>query len=510
MFLGIELGSTRIKAVGIDGSFRQILSGDHTWKSSYENGVWTYSLEDAWQGLRNALEPFRGKPVEGAGVSGMMHGYLAFDREWRLLTPFRTWQNTMTAEAAEILSRRFGFNIPQRWSIAHLYQAMLRGEDHVPHIAHITTLAGYIHYMLTGVNAVGIGEASGIFPVDSETLDYDGAMLESFEELAKDQPWKLREILPRVLTAGESAGQLTPEGAARLDGILPVGTPFAPCEGDAGTGMTATCSVAPRTGNVSAGTSIFAMVVLEHKMERVYPEIDLVTTPTGRGVAMVHCNNCTNDTNAWAEVLGQTLELFGQRPPAGELFTGLYQKSLEGDPDCGGVTVCNYLSGEGVTHFDTGKPLVLRDAESRFTLANFFRAQLYSTMATLHLGMKILEGEQVRIDRLTGHGGLFKTPLVGQKYLAAACNAPVTCRETAGEGGPYGMALLAAFGACREPGESLENFLEHKVFAGTAETTVEPDPETVRGFAKYMERFRDLLQVERTAVKGAKEETDAV
>lgn len=510
MILGIEFGSTRIKAVGIDGSFRPILSGDHTWKSSYENGVWTYSMEHAWQGLKEALLPFRGHEIEAAGVSGMMHGYLAFDRDWNLLTPFRTWQNTITAEAAEILSERFSFNIPQRWSIAHLYQAMLRKEDHVPHIAHITTLAGYIHFMLTGVNAVGIGEASGIFPIDSETLDYDRKMMASFDELAKDQPWTLREILPQVLTAGEPAGALTPEGAALLDGLLPIGTPFVPCEGDAGTGMAATCSVAPRTGNVSAGTSIFAMVVLEHKLKRMYPEVDLVTTPTGRSVAMVHCNNCTNDMNAWVELIGETLELFGDRPAVADLFTGLYQKSMEGDPDCGGVVVCNYLSGEGVTHFDKGRPLVLRDADSHFTAANFFRAQLYSTMATLRIGLKILEKEQVRIDRLTGHGGLFKTPLVGQKYLAAACGAPVTCRNTAGEGGPYGMALLAAFGLCKKPGECLEDFLVSKVFLEAEEITIQPDSELAGGFAKYMQRYHKLLQVERTAVVLATEENNAV
>ena len=392
--------------------------------------------------------------------------------------------------------------MPQRWSIAHLYQAILNQEEHVPQVAHITTLAGYIHYRLTGVNAVGIGEASGMFPIDSEKLDYDTGMMAKFNALPaiQAQPWTLEELLPRVLVAGQDAGALTQAGAAMLDNLLPVGIPFAPAEGDAGTGMTATNAVAPRTGNVSAGTSIFSMVVLERPLEKVYEEIDLVTTPTGAPVAMVHCNNCTNDTNAWVSVLGETAQLFGANPDAGELYTRLYEKSLEGDPDCGGVLVCNYLAGEGVTHMDAGRPLVVRTPESKFTLANFFRAQLYATMSTLKLGMDILAAEQVAIDSLTGHGGLFKTPVVGQSYMAAACNAPVTCMETAGEGGPYGMALLASYRLNKARGESLEDFLSGKVFAGASGSTVQPDPACAEGFNAYIQRYKALLEVEKTAV----------
>ena len=497
--LGIELGSTRIKAVAVDGQHTPVSSGDYIWASSYENGVWTYSLDEVWKGLKATLSGVEHRETVCAmGISGMMHGYLAFDVDWNLLTPFRTWQNTITGQAAAELTALFGFNIPQRWSIAHLYQAILNEEPHVPQIAHITTLAGYVHYMLTGVNAVGVGEASGMFPINSKALDYDGEMMEKFNGLVKsrDLPWTLANVLPRVLSAGADAGALTERGAALLDNLLTPGIPFAPAEGDAGTGMAATNAVAPRTGNVSAGTSIFSMVVLERPLSKVYEEIDLVTTPTGAPVAMVHCNNCTNDTNAWAGVLRETAELFGAAPPAGELFTRLYQKSLDGDPDCGGVTVCNYLAGEGVTHMDAGRPLVVRMPESRFTLANFFRAQLYSTLATLKIGMDILAAEGVAIDSLTGHGGLFKTPLVGQKYLAAACSAPVTCMDTAGEGGPYGMALLAAYRVWKSDGETLEDYLNKHVFAGVSGSTVEPDGETVDGFNAYMERYQALLHVE--------------
>ena len=395
------------------------------------------------------------------------------------------------------------FNIPQRWSIAHLYQAVLNGEAHVPQIAHITTLAGYVHYMLTGVNAVGVGEASGMFPIDSAALGYDAGMLAKFSALPKVEalPWKLENLLPKVLTAGESAGMLTESGAALLDGLLVPGIPFAPAEGDAGTGMTATNAVAPRTGNVSAGTSIFSMVVLEKPLEKVYEEIDLVTTPAGAPVAMVHCNNCTNDTNAWVNVLGEAARLFGANPDSGELYTKLYEKSLEGEADCGGVLVCNYLAGEGVTHMDAGRPLAVRTPEANFTLANFFKAQLYATMSTLKIGMDILAEEGVAIDSLTGHGGLFKTPVVGQSYLAAACGAPVACMETAGEGGPYGMALLAAYMLRKAEGERLEDFLGKRVFAGSAGTTVQPSAALAEGFNTYIRRYKALLEVERAAVE---------
>ena len=499
--LGIELGSTRIKAVAINEKHIPVSSGDYTWKSTYENGIWTYDLAEVWTGLKQALAGIENREnIAAMGISAMMHGYLAFDKDWNLLVPFRTWQNTITGQAAEELTTLFGFNIPQRWSIAHLYQAVLNGEEHISKIAHITTLAGYVHYMLTGVNAIGIGEASGMFPVDSEKNCYHEEMLAKFEKLTENQSWNIREILPGVLMAGEEAGKLTESGDALLDNLLAPGIPFAPAEGDAGTGMTATNAVAPRTGNVSAGTSIFSMVVLEQPLKKVYEEIDLVTTPTGKPVAMVHCNNCTNDSNAWVSVLKETAELFGADPGNGEVYTKLYQKSLEGDPDCGGVLVCNYMAGEGVTHLDEGRPMVVRRPDSKFTLANFFRASLYSTMSTLKIGMDILAEENVAIDSLTGHGGLFKTPVVGQKYMAAACNAPVTCMETAGEGGPYGMALLAAYMANKE-NETLEEYLNAYVFADAKGTTIAPEQADVDGFNAYIEQYKNLLAVERTAVE---------
>ena len=501
--LGLELGSTRIKAVAIDEHYIPVSSGDYTWKSTYENGVWTYGLDQVWEGLRAAVAGVsRREDVAVMGISGMMHGYLAFDKDWNLLVPFRTWQNTITAQAAAELTELLDFNIPQRWSVAHLYQAVLNGESHIPQVAHITTLAGYVHYMLTGVNAIGIGEASGMFPIDSGKNAYDEAMLEKFNALPAIRAlgWNLTDLLPAVLVAGEAAGELTESGAALLGGLLAPGIPFAPAEGDAGTGMTATNAVAPRTGNVSAGTSIFSMVVLEKPLQKVYEEIDLVTTPTGKAVAMVHCNNCTNDSNAWVSVLKETANLFGADPSTGDVYTGLYEKSLEGDPDCGGILVCNYMAGEGVTHLDEGRPMVLRRPDSRFTLANFLRSTLYSTMATLKLGMDILAEEQVAIDSLTGHGGLFKTPVVGQKYMAAACNAPVTCMATAGEGGPYGMALLAAYRLWNR-GESLEAYLNTKVFAGAQGTTLTPDAADVAGFNAYIQAYKALLEVEAKAVE---------
>ena len=503
-FLGLEFGSTRIKAVLIDETFATVSSGDYTWKSSFENGVWTYPLEEAWKGLNAALGGVEGlEDVAAAGVSGMMHGYLAFDKDWNLLAPFRTWQNTMTAQAAEELTALFGFNIPQRWSIAHLYQAVLNGEEHISRIAHITTLAGYIHHALTGVNAVGVGEASGIFPIDDKTCGYDESMLDKFDALIapRNLPWKIRDVLPKPLAAGENAGSLTKEGAALLGGQLKEGVPFAPAEGDAGTGMTATNAVSPRTGNVSAGTSIFSMVVLEHPLKNIYPEIDVVATPAGAPTAMVHCNNCTNDINAWVGMLRETAELFGAKVNAGDLYTALYKKSLEGAADCDGVLVYNYMAGEGVTHLDSGRPLVTRRPDSAFTLANFMRSQIYGTMATMCIGMEILHKENVAIDSLTGHGGLFKTPGVAQRYMAAACKAPVTCMETAGEGGPYGMALLASYMVCREEGESLGDYLNNKVFANAKGVTLAPDPEDVKGFEAYLQNYVSGLAAEKAAVR---------
>lgn len=503
-YLGIELGSTRIKAVAIDGSHQPISSGDYTWASEFIDGIWTYDLDEAWVGLKTALKNIRNfESIKAMGISAMMHGYLAFDKDWNLLVPFRTWQNTITAKAAEELTEKFNFNIPQRWSIAHLYQAILNREEHVGKIAHITTLAGYIHYMLTGVNAVGVGEASGIFPIDSKNLCFDSGMVQKFNTLIAKYglPWKLEDVLPKVLLAGENAGSLTKEGADLLDDLLPIGISFAAPEGDAGTGMVATNAVAEKTGNVSAGTSIFSMVVLEKALENVYEEIDMVTTPTGKPVAMVHCNNCTNDSNAWVSVLKETAELFGAKPTDNDLYTKLYKKSLEGEQDCGGVLVCNYMAGEGVTHFDTGRPMVVRTPDARFTLANFLRATLYSAMSTLKIGMDILAKENVQINSLTGHGGLFKTEGVGQKYMAAACNAPVTVMKTAGEGGPYGMALLASYMMQKSDNETLEDYLNNRVFANAISKTLEPDESDVQGFNAYIEKYKQLLKVEETAVE---------
>ena len=499
-YLGVELGSTRIKAVTIDDAYRPVASGGYVWKSALRDGIWTYDLDEAWRGLKAAIAEIPDREaICAAGISGMMHGYLAFDREWRLLTPFRTWQNTITAEAAERLTACFGFNIPQRWSVAHLYQAILNGEAHVPQIAHITTLAGYMHYMLTGVNAVGIGEASGMFPIDSRTMDYDRAMLEKFDALIAELPFTARDVLPKVLCAGADAGCLSARGAELLEHMLPEGLPFAPPEGDAGTGMAATNAVAPRTGNISAGTSIFAMLVLERPLQRVYPEIDMVCTPSGSPVAMAHANNCTADMNAWAGVLRESAALFGAEVSDDALYTRLYQTALEGEPDCGGLIVCNYLAGEGVTHLDAGCPMVLRKPDSRLTLANFFRAQLYAAMATLRLGMDLLAEEHIALDVLMGHGGLFKTPVVGQRLMAAACGVPVSCMKTAGEGGPYGMALLTAYRM--ERAGTLEEFLAHRVFADAEVQTIAPDTRDAAGFEAYLRRFVRALDVERTAVE---------
>lgn len=499
-YLGIELGSTRIKAVKIDENFLPVSSGDYTWASKFENGVWTYELDEAFEGIKIALSGVENKDdVCAVGISGMMHGLLAFDKDWNLLTPFRTWQNTITAEAAEKLTAAFGFNIPQRWSIAHLYQAILSGEKFVPKIAHITTLAGYVHFLLTGENVVGLCEASGIFPIDCHNLCYDKEMARKFNQLIAPYnfDFTLETVLPKALPAGETAGRLTKKGEELLDGMLKEGTPFAAPEGDGGTGMVATNSVKVKTGNVSAGTSIFAMVVMEDYLKKVYTEIDLVTTPAGKPVAMVHCNNCTNDSNAWVSVLKETANLFGAEPTTGELYTKLYEKALEGDKDCGGVLTCNYMAGEGITALDSGRPFVLRKQNAKFTLANLFRSFLYSTVATLKLGMEILEGEKVEITSLNGHGGLFKTKGVGQKFMAAALDTSVTCMETAGEGGAYGMALLAAF-IFRD--KSLEAFLSEDVFKNSASITLAPEAEDVKGFNAYMEDYKKMLEVEKTAV----------
>ena len=504
--LGIEFGSTRIKAVLIDGACTPVAQGSHEWENQLVDGIWTYSMDAVWAGVQDAYADLvrnLGTPIEtlGAiGISAMMHGYLPFDKDWNQLADFRTWRNTITGEAAEKLTALFGFNIPQRWSIAHLYQAMLNGEEHVARIAHLTTLAGYVHRSLTGVHAVGIGEASGIFPIDSEALDYDAAMVRKFRELTGCD---LRAILPQVLLAGDGAGTLTEEGARLLDpsGALKPGIPFCPCEGDAGTGMVATNSVRPRTGNVSAGTSDFAMVVADHALG-VHREIDMVTTPDGAPVAMVHCNNCTSDINAWVGLIAESCELMGLTVDRGELFTRLFEKALEGDADCGGLMSFNYISGEGVTDLDEGRPLFSRTPDARLTLANFMRTHLSSALATLKVGMDILTGEEdVAIDKLYGHGGYFKTPGVGQRLLSAAVGAPVSVMETAGEGGPYGMALLAAYMLQRGDGECLADWLDRAVFADAVSTTVMADADDVAGFDAFLARYKAALPLEKLATE---------
>ena len=504
--LGIELGSTRIKAVLIDRTHMPIAQGSHEWENQLVDGIWTYSMDAVWAGLQDAYADLvrdLGEPIErvGAiGVSAMMHGYLPFDEDWSQLAEFRTWRNTITGEAAEKLTALFNFNIPQRWSIAHLYQAILNGEEHVGRIAHLTTLAGYVHHALTGIGAVGIGEASGIFPIDSTVLDYDAAMVEKFRALTGIE---LNAILPKALVAGQPVGTLTDEGALLLDpmGALQAGIPFCPCEGDAGTGMVATNSVRARTGNVSAGTSDFAMVVTDHALG-VHREIDMVTTPAGLPVAMVHCNNCTSDINAWVGIFAEFAQLMGIEADKGELFTRLFEVALAGDADCGGLLSFNYFSGEGVTDLDEGRPLFARTPDARLTLANFMRTHLLSALATLKVGMDILkQAENVPIDRLYGHGGYFKTPGVGQRMLSAAVGAPVSVMETAGEGGPYGMALLAAYMLWHDEDETLEDYLDEKVFADAAPTTLMAEPGEVAGFDAFLARYKAALPLERLATE---------
>ena len=519
--LGVEFGSTRIKAVLIGPDPRTgldhfpIASGSYEWENRYEDGVWTYRLEDVWAGLQESYRRLNAEVVEkygaplrtvGAiGFSGMMHGYLPFDGEGGLLAPFRTWRNTMTGEAAEKLTALLQFNIPQRWSIAHLCQAILNREPHVREISHLTTLAGYVHWKLTGQKVMGVGEASGMFPVDSRTNDYDSRMLGLFDELLREEglPYKLRDILPAVLVAGEPAGALTEEGARLLDptGLLTAGIPLCPPEGDAGTGMVATNSVAERTGNVSAGTSVFAMIVLEKALSKVYPEIDMVTTPAGKPVAMVHSNNCTSDLNAWIDLFQEVARALGLEVSQSRLFETMYRQALEGEADGGGLLAYAYLSGEHITHMEEGRPLFVRTPESRFTLPNFMRTHLFSSLGALKIGMDIIfNQEKAQLDQLLGHGGFFKTREVGQRMMAAAMNVPVSVMETAGEGGAWGIALLAAYMVRKTPGEALDTYLCDRVFAGQQATTISPDPRDVAGFATFMDRYTKGLIVERTAV----------
>ena len=508
--LGIELGSTRIKAVLIDDRHVPIASGDFEWENQLVDGIWTYSMDMVHTGVQtcfaNLKADVRAKfgeeltTVGAIGVSAMMHGYLPFDKDGKQLAEFRTWRNTITGEAAEKLTALFGFNIPQRWSIAHLYQAILNGEEHVKDIAYLTTLAGYIHWRMTGEKLMGVGEASGMFPIDSMKLDYDEEMLQKFNALTG---MDLRAILPKVLPAGANAGTLTEAGALFLDptGAFKSGVPVAPCEGDAGTGMAATNSVRVRTGNVSAGTSDFAMIVTEKPLG-VHREIDMVTTPDGAPVAMVHCNNCTSDINAWVNLFSEFAGLMGVEVNKGELFTRLFKKALEGEADCGGLLSYNYFSGEGVTDLDEGRPLFARMQNARFTLANFMRTHILSALATLKIGLDILtRTEQVPIDKLYGHGGFFKTPEVGQRMLSAAVGAPVSVMETAGEGGPYGMALLAGYMIWKDEGENLPDYLDNKVFAGAKSSTLMADESDVDGFNAFLAAYKKALPVEKAATE---------
>ena len=513
--LGIEFGSTRIKAVLVDEKYNPIASGSYEWENRYENGVWTYSLDDIHKGLQGSysdlVKDVQEKygveltSVGALGISAMMHGYMPFDKEGNLLVPFRTWRNNITGEASEKLMEFFQYNIPQRWSIAHLYQAILNGEEHVKDIDYMCTLEAYVHRMLTGKRVLGIGDAAGMFPVDSEKKDYNQEMVEKFDKLVEPYgfPWKLRDIMPEVMVAGQDAGTLTEEGAKFLDptGKLKAGIPMCPPEGDAGTGMVATNSVKQRTGNVSAGTSVFAMIVLEKALSKPYKEIDMVTTPAGDAVAMAHSNNCTSDLNAWVNVFKEFAQAMGMEVDMNKLFGTLYNKALEGDPDCGGLLSYCYFSGEHMTGFEEGRPLFVRTPDSRFNLANFMRTHLYSSLATLKIGLDILFKEEgVTLDNLMGHGGLFKTKGVGQKVMADAAKVPVSVMETAGEGGAWGIAVLASYMRDKEENETLDHYLETKVFAGEESVRIEPDAIDAEGFDRFIECFKAGLAVERAAV----------
>ena len=483
--LGIEFGSTRIKAVLVDENAHPIAQGGYDWENRYVDNIWSYTLEDIWKGLQGCYQEMAEdvkktygvtlKKIGAIGFSGMMHGYMPFDKEGKLLVPFRTWRNNITGQASDVLSELFNFQIPQRWSIAHLYQAILNGEEHVKDVAFFTTLAGYIHWKLTGEKVIGIGEASGMFPIDVEKKDFYPKMLDQFDELVapKGYPWKIREILPKVLVAGEAAGILTEEGAKLLD-----------------------------VSGVSAGTSVFAMLVLEKELSTRYPEIDMVTTPAGDSVAMVHSNNCTSDLNAWVGLFDEFASAIGAKIDKNQLFSTLYNKALEGDKDCGGLLAYGYLSGEHITHFEEGRPLFVRTPGSHFSLANFMRVNLYTALGALKTGLDILSSKEgVEVDKILGHGGLFKTPGVGQKILAAAMNAPVSVMETAGEGGAWGIALLASYMLQKKDGESLADYLDSRVFADSKAIRVEPDTEDVAGFETFMKRYQAGLAIERAAVE---------
>ena len=514
--LGIEFGSTRIKAVLIDPDNKPIAQGSHTWENQLVDGLWTYSTEAIWHGLQDCYADLR-KEVKAQynaeienlaaiGISAMMHGYLPFNKQGDMLVPFRTWRNTNTGEAAKVLSKLFVYNIPLRWSISHIYQAILNGEEHIKDVSFLTTLAGYIHWQLTGKKVLGVGDASGMIPVNPDTKQYREDMVKKFDELIvpKNLGWKLGDILPEILVAGDQAGFLTEEGAKLLDpsGHLQKGIPFCPPEGDAGTGMAATNAVKQRTGNVSAGTSSFSMIVLEKELSKPYEAIDMVTTPDGSLVGMVHCNNCTSEINAWAGLFKEYQEMLGVPVDLGALYERLFNKALEGDADCGGLMAYNYVSGEPVTGFAEGRPLFMRSATDHFNLANFMRAQLYAAIGVLKIGNDILfKEEHVKVDRITGHGGYFKTKGVGQRMLAAALGSPISVMETAGEGGAWGIALLASYMVNRTDNQSLADFLDQQVFAGNAGEEITPTASDIAGFNAYIENYKRALPVEEAAVK---------
>lgn len=521
--LGIELGSTRIKAVLIDENFETIASGSYEWENLLEGGFWTYNLLDIITGLQSAYREMKQeversygitiRTVGSIGVSAMMHGYMAFDKTGELLVPFRTWRNATTSAAAKELTEHFQFNIPERWSIAHLYQAIINQEKHLPRIDYMTTLAGYIHWLLTGSKALGIGDASGMFPIDERTQNYSEAMMKQFDDLIshKGYPWQLSDILPAVHTSGEQAGTLTAIGASILDQSknLQPGIPFCPPEGDAGTGMVATNSVRKRTGNVSVGTSVFAMIVLDKKLSNVYPEIDLVTTPNGSPVGMVHANNCSSDLNAWLGLFREFSEAMGQKVESDKLFEVMLNKALEADPDGGGLLSYGYFSGENITGVESGRPLFVRSAKSNFNLANFMRTHLFTAFGALKIGMDLLvKEENVKIHSILAHGGLFKTPVVGQKMMAAAINTPVSVMDTAGEGGAWGMAILSSYMLNKNENESLEDFLDDKVFKEVTAQEIYPDELDVKGFEAFIKRYKKGLVIEKAAAEHHSEERE--
>ena len=513
--LGIEFGSTRIKAVLINSKNEPIAQGGYDWENTLLDGIWTYSMDEIMAGLSGCYEKLKAdvkgkygltlKKIKALGISAMMHGYLAFNKKDELLVPFRTWRNTITGQASSELSKLFGYPIPERWSISHLYQAILNNEKHISDVAFFTTLAGFIHWKLSGKKVLGVGDASGMFPIDTATGSYNKKFIEKFDALVKNKnfSWKLEQILPEILFAGKNAGSLTAEGAKLLDkdGDLESGVPLCPPEGDAGTGMVATNSVAKRTGNVSAGTSVFAMVVLEKELSKSYNGIiDLVTTPDGALVAMVHANNCTGEYDHWIKLFGEAAEALGVQVSKGKLYDTLLTLALKGDKDCGGLIPYNYISGESITEMSEGRPLFVRTQKNNFTLANFMRAQLFTALGALRAGMDILfDSENVKIDSLTGHGGFFKTADVGLKVMSAALHTPISALETAGEGGPWGMAVLASY-LVNGNGRSLGDFLNKDVFGTSKRTTKEPDASDIEGYNSFFENYKKGLKIERAAI----------